>query len=441
MTRRISKRYLFYVLASISVLAIPDLQGQMNKRNPSTAQRARNLLTIQSAKPNPANLEAGGQAVTVTISGTSLGLITAIQVVTKGDVSTSFEVAMGSGSGSSRSFDLKAKADAPAGRYQLRIIASTQRVDLPESVASVEVQVGSAVRTTSRQKAAPAASSPAAKIGARAGAAVNPKPPTRRLYSSDFQSVVSGVFSGAYLRAESCGGRDVNRKTTINVPNSYFREEPLARLDYALTEQEKKDSQAALKTPDGYDDWRASKIRACVDDLRSRPWEGSIEQGRFKVSLTFQSLMIILTREIKEVKGLLGIGWNDDPNDWSDPRADEHCPNYRISGTIVILLTPVTDSAHLSYGDVDVRWSFYRELTGWTNLYGVRDPLIASKVLAYKDSVLEILRQRTLALFSDGQVRARVSEALTRIVKSGEFADRAIAEVTGADEKIVVTFK
>ena len=441
MTWKITKRDLLYVLVSISVLTIPDLPGQMNKQDPATAQRARSLLTIQSAKPNPAILKAGGPAVAVTISGTSLGLITAIQVVTKGEVSTSFDVGMGSGSGSSRSFNLKAKANAPAGRYQLRIIASAQRVDLPESVASVEVHVGSAVRTASRQKAPPATSSPAAKVGARAGAAVNPKPPARRLYSSDFRSVVSGVFSGAYLRAESCGGKDVNRKTTINVPNSYFREEPLARLDYALTEQEKKDSQAALKTPDGYDDWRSSKIRACVDDLRSRPWNGSVGNGKFKVTLTPQSLMIIKTRSIKEAKGLLGIGWNDHPNDWSDPQADENCPDYRISGEIVVLLTPVTDSVNLSYGDVDVRWSFYSTLTGWANRYGVTDPLIASKILTYKDSVLEILRQRTLAMFSDGQVRARVSEALTRIVKSGEFADRAIAEVTGTDEKIVVTFK
>jgi hypothetical protein len=120
MTGRILKRCLLSVRVSISVLTISDLHGQMNKQDPTKAHRARSLLTIQSAKPNPAILKAGGQAVTVTLSGTSLGLITAIHVVMNGEVSTCFEVAMVSGSGSSRSFDLKAKADAPAGLYQLR---------------------------------------------------------------------------------------------------------------------------------------------------------------------------------------------------------------------------------------------------------------------------------------------------------------------------------
>jgi hypothetical protein len=63
------------------------------------------------------------------------------------------------------------------------------------------------------------------------------------------------------------------------------------------------------------------------------------------------------------------------------------------------------------------------------------------KIVYYKDRVLEVIRQRAMAMFSDASVRARLSEALAQRVKSGQFAGRTITEVSGTGDRISVTFK
>lgn len=55
--------------------------------------------------------------------------------------------------------------------------------------------------------------------------------------------------------------------------------------------------------------------------------------------------------------------------------------------------------------------------------------------------MLEVIRQRVMAMFNDPAVRARLSAALTQSVKSGDFATRTIIGVSGKGEAIEVTFQ
>lgn len=63
------------------------------------------------------------------------------------------------------------------------------------------------------------------------------------------------------------------------------------------------------------------------------------------------------------------------------------------------------------------------------------------KIIHYKDRMLEVIRQRVMAMFNDPAVRARLSAALTQSVKSGDFATRTIIGVSGKGEAIEVTFQ
>jgi hypothetical protein len=427
------------------VLTILGLAQERSRKTSSVSLESKDQVTIQSVKPNPVMLEAGGLVVTVTISGTNLDQITAIRVVEQGKLTTPFEAKLGPASAASRTVELKAKAEAAAGRYRLRIITPSQRIDIPEAVVSLEVRMGSAGPVTGRQKALPAPAQPTTGPAAKASrSSAPPKPPTRRLSTANVGPLISEIFSGARLAAEACGGRDSERKTTVNVPNAFFKQEPLPRLDYELTEGEKNRCERGR--------YRRSKIRACVDDWNTKAWTGAVEAGKFKIALSFTSILVIRIRAIDEdLDAGLGVSWKDSPGDWSDPKADENMNDYRLSGTLDVFLTPALDSGVVTYSGIDVRWNFYEPLTGWVPYPGTSGrntphhticrEIEEPKYLNYKDSVLETIRQRIVALFSDGQVRARLSEALTQFVKSGDFADREIAEVTGKGESVSVQFR
>jgi hypothetical protein len=55
------------------------------------------------------------------------------------------------------------------------------------------------------------------------------------LTSSEFNTIVSKVFSGAKFHANACGGSDKHRKTFISIPDAYQNSQALARLSYELS--------------------------------------------------------------------------------------------------------------------------------------------------------------------------------------------------------------
>lgn len=444
------KRNSLLLAAVASALLIPALAQQRTVQNPAPIPAAKTQVTIQSVEPNPVVLIAGGHEVQATVSGSNLGQVTAVQAMDGGKPAGDFECKLGPASASTRVVNLKAKAEAKPGRYVLRIVTRSQRIDIPERTASIEVKAGSAVAATTVTNKQTAQVSPSAGQSASRPKTTSrpalPEPTSRTLSSADLNSVAAQVFKGAYLRANACGGQDSERKTTINVPNAYFKQEPLSRMSYELTDGEKDRCHLG-------DYYRRSKIRACVDQCDTASWAGSVEKGKFKVVITFSNILVIKTRSIDEDRGAgLGVVWKDSPGDWSDPKADENIPDYRLSGSLEVFLAPQAEGGALAYSAVDVRWSFYQPLTGWIRLPGgthlpdqvnrfICHEVEQPKILAYKDSVLETVRQRVLAVFSDGQVRVRLSDVLTRHVLSGRYADRTIAGVSGKGDKIEVAFQ
>jgi hypothetical protein len=91
---------------------------------------------------------------------------------------------------------------------------------------------------------------------------------------------------------------------------------------------------------------------------------------------------------------------------------------------------------------VDVRWSFYDPYTGWVGPGDFMcDMLEKTKIIDHKNRCVEIVRQTVLVWFSDNQIRARLADGLTRHVKSGKYANRTIAGVSGTGDIIEVGFK
>jgi hypothetical protein len=241
-----------------------------------------------------------------------------------------------------------------------------------------------------------------------------------------------GVFQGAYFDATSCGGRDSERKTTANVPNAYFKQEPLDRLVYKYADAEVERSHGGP--------FRGTELRGCVDDWKLTLHDGSIEAGRFKLVLNFAKIQAIKTRGMRQHES---IGWWDSW-DWADKEADEYLPDYRFSGGVEILLIPTVDMGGLSYRLAEARWEFYGPLTGWVPSAWESSfwkEVIEPKIVHYKDRILELIRQRIMAMFNDPSVRAKLSAALTQSVKSGDFAGRTIIGVTKKGEAIEVTFQ
>jgi hypothetical protein len=361
-------------------------------------------------------------------------------VIEQGKLIIDFEMSFGAVSAATRTVNLKAKVGAKLGTYQLRIIAGAQSIDIPTNVVTLEVRASPYPATAVKQEAVTTSQRLRQESAIPKTVTTPPlvKRQTLRLSSAGFNSIVSNVFKGAYFNGNACGGHDSERKTTVNVPNTFFKQEPLTRLQYGLTDGEKD----RCKRGNYY---RRAKIRACIDQWSTAPWAGSIENGKLKISLSFTnlSILVIKTRAIDEDldKGL-GISWVDSPGDWADLRADENIQDYRLSGYLEVFLAPYGDSNGLSYSGVDVHWSFYEPLTGWVGPGRfICKELEEPKITDYKNSCIEIMRQRILALFSDNQIRARLTGALTQFAKSDSFANRIIAGVSGTGDKIEVVFK
>jgi hypothetical protein len=422
---------LWLLIASTLILA-----GEEPDRNgPQTADSTSQTL-VQSVAPQTISLTPGGPGVTATMTGTGLGNIISVQVIQQGRTAEGFDITLAPSSASTRAFDIKAAGTAEPGEYQLRIILKAQKRDLPSSMASVIVKArDTRIRSVRKEKATAAGPPPKAtsKPGQAAQSLLIPKD-TRVIRSTGFHSIASSVFNGAYFNARSCGGRDSERKTTANVPNAYFKQESLDRMEYKFTDGEKDKSEGRRRYR-----IRRVEIRACVDSWNLEFHGASVEGGKLRVLFEFPKIQAIKTRAMQQDAewGFFGDSW-----DWSDQDADNDIKDFRFSGGLEILLTPVVENGGLSYQLADMRWAFYEPLTGWVGpghfcLPEVEEP----KIIYYKDRVLEAIRQRVMAMFSDASVRARLSDALTQSVKSGDFAGRAIASVSGKDDIIEIIFQ
>jgi len=270
------------------------------------------------------------------------------------------------------------------------------------------------------------------------------------IYSSDFEALVSQIFSGASLGVNSCGGADAVRASKINVPKVYQKQEQLSRLDFDLPDQVKQQTMreeiSYSKNPPVI---RDAKIRACMDNLKTYPWKGFIENGIFKIRLQFSSNLFVKTRKMEQKK--TSSGWENN-FDWNDNLADRNVPDYfYVAPCLDVYLVPVVQNGVLSYGNVAVNWLWHEDKGFvWPEGALVRDPFAIpyghptekAMILNYKTDVMNILIQRVATAFNDSSIRDLMTAALTSKAKSGDFSNRTIvAVVSGKASYISVEFK
>jgi hypothetical protein len=267
--------------------------------------------------------------------------------------------------------------------------------------------------------------------------------------SSNFEKLASSTFSGAYFVVNTCGGTDAARKSKIFVSGVYQKEESLARLDIQLPPDV---LQATMHEAISYSDnppvIRDARLRACVDNTRTYQWKGTVEGGRFKISMQFNSNVFIKTRIMEEEKK--SGGWKDH-YDWNDPLADNNIPDYiYVAPCLDIYLSPVLQDGMVSYAQVDVKWSWFKdEGFFWPENAIVSEPfrqpyghpLEKARVLEYKQTVMNALAGRMSNAFNDPSVRKHLAGALTNSVKTGDMASREIIEVSGKGSSVSVQFK
>ena len=267
--------------------------------------------------------------------------------------------------------------------------------------------------------------------------------------SSDFQSIASGIFSGASLKANSCGGADAVRSTKIVVPSVYNKNENIGRLDRALPENVRQETiREEISYSKNRPVIRDSEIRACLDNLGTHPWQGTIENGKWKIRLQFNSNVFIKTRVMEQENK--GNGWKD-IFEWRDEITDLNVPDYvYVALCMDVFLTPDVQNGQLGYSTVEVQW-FWAEDRGfvWPENALVQDPFkipyghptTKAMILSYKTDIMNVLKQRLTIAFQDSAVRNRLATALTTKVKSGELAGKTIESVSGTGGTVKVTLK
>ena len=100
------------------------------------------LPVVQSVTADHPTLAAGGEPVTITLTGNSLNLITSVQVVQNGQAVPNLTARLGAAAAASRQVTLNAQSGAPSGKYQVRLLAGEKTVDIPLDIVTVTVQGG-----------------------------------------------------------------------------------------------------------------------------------------------------------------------------------------------------------------------------------------------------------------------------------------------------------
>jgi len=97
------------------------------------------LPAVHSVTPNALSLTAGGEPVTATLTGSGLNRITSVKVIKDGKEVSHVTVQLGPSAPATREVTFTAKSRAPAGDYQVRLLAGNKVVDLNATVATVTV--------------------------------------------------------------------------------------------------------------------------------------------------------------------------------------------------------------------------------------------------------------------------------------------------------------
>ena len=262
-----------------------------------------------------------------------------------------------------------------------------------------------------------------------------PDSKTSFIGQSDFNSVISTGFKGAYFEANSCGGDSGGRKTSIYMPNLLGpREEGMDRLEYNLTSGQMDRTRTGPPGPIG--GRRKTAIRACFLNWRSDEWLGSVENGKFTVILVMQTgtadvanrykVAVIEGRAMTQVQLPPPTNWGD-MYKWGDQEVNDSLADYIFRYLrFKVVLTPVVSNGQISYGNVDAMWICDQQNFDAAPTMGF-DGMITN----YKDKWLEILRTRLIVALGDPNVKAKLSEKITEMFRAKHRAAGPINIITG----------
>ena len=254
------------------------------------------------------------------------------------------------------------------------------------------------------------------------------------LSTDDISAVVATVFKDARFTANSCGGDSSSRKTVLSMPNLWFREEGMERLEYNLTSSEK--DQTKYKEKVHY--YRVRAIRSCFKYWRSLMWGGMVANGKFVLVIQLvtdpEMTSVIEDRELREGASIAPFLIWEDHNAWGDASADNRLQDYRFNGIrLEIRLTPAVVNGAISYSAAEAIWVINGQ--GFDNLLpGLHDDLITilrSKIVDYKDRWLEVIRTRLITPIGAPEVQGKLSAAITEKFRAKHGATGPINSITG----------
>jgi hypothetical protein len=255
------------------------------------------------------------------------------------------------------------------------------------------------------------------------------------LSSSEFNAIVSKVFSGAKFHANSCAGSDKDQKTSISIPDSYQNSKSLAQLSYKLSGGEISKSTHKARKAGGQKSKirKLTHMRACIDNWNSYKWEGSIEKGKFIIKLP-------LGKRLIATKGLYYVMKGKDINKWHDPKARNWIPDYSFNNLALnVYLIPKYENGQISYGNVDVFWDNNEPYSPSYRVFKLI-PLLPQKIEDYTNYNLELLRQTVVTAFNNSSVRNRLSKAITDDVTSSPH-ERQITSLSVEGSSLTVGIK
>ncbi len=300
-----------------------------------------------------------------------------------------------------------------------------------------------------------------------------------RIDDPAFTGIVQRALAGVRLSANSCGNvNEYPHKVTLSLPNLAAIEQPLDRLEYGLTPDEKNTTEGAFWSGIPYiaaveGTLRTRRIRACVEHWEALEWGGSVAQEHLLVGFRLETAQLtstapnsfprttplIKTRRMIEYKyssvanvpGVSLLGWMD-LWDWNNVGADITIRDYHNGVTSVLIeLQPALEDGRLTYGVVKVNWlspegAFMSSHTP-TAFYPAGDfglfqqvPSLQQRILQYNSSKRESFTQFVAAAFDGSVVKARLSDALNTYVTSSAPAGARLTDILWSGSSLRVLY-
>jgi len=264
---------------------------------------------------------------------------------------------------------------------------------------------------------------------------------TLKLNNKDFRNYIVKIFGNASYDVNSCGGRDLNRFTMIYITNVVGPlKKSIHRMHYDFSKSEVKKTEETKERNNKFDHkYRRTKIRACIEDWKSKQWTGEIKNGKYKIIIEFSG-NLIKTRAIEEYKLSFFMPWKAKP--WNSQASDITIKDYIFKLKYEILLTPTVRNGYLSYDFHGSKCIVVEDsLTGWHRgkfkLPSVEKP----KIENYKKEIKDILKKRIEAIFLYNSVKNHFEKILTGYVKTGKNKSCKISKIIPESNSIRIEFK